>query len=50
VRFGDLPVPARDQLTVAERRATIGVPVPVTVVRRGRELVLQITPTERPEP
>jgi S1-C subfamily serine protease len=47
---GDLPVPARDQLTVAERRATIGVPVPVTVVRRGRELVLQITPTERPEP
>jgi len=50
VRFGDQAVPAKDQLTVAERRATIGVPVPVTVVRRGRELVLQITPSERPEP
>ena len=49
VRFGDQVVPARDQLTVAERRAEIGVQVPVTVVRRGRELILSITPTERPE-
>jgi S1-C subfamily serine protease len=38
VRIGNRATPARDQLTV-----------PVTVVRRGRELVLQITPTERPE-
>ena len=49
VRLGDQPIPARDQLTVAERRARIGVPVPVTVVRRGRELVLQITPADEPE-
>jgi S1-C subfamily serine protease len=49
VRFGNQAIPARDQLTVAERRARIGVPVPVTVVRRGRQLVLEITPTERPE-
>ena len=49
VRLGDQAVPARDQLTVAERRAEIGVPVPVTVVRRGRQLVLQITPADRPE-
>ena len=34
---------------MAERRAEIGVPVPVTVVRRGRELDLQVTPTDRPE-
>jgi S1-C subfamily serine protease len=49
VRLGDQPIPARDQLTVAERRARIGVPVPVTVVRRGRELVLEITPADEPE-
>ena len=49
VRFGDQTIPARDQLTVAERRAEIGVPVPVTVVRRGRPLDLQVTPTDRPE-
>ena len=49
VRLGDQAIPARDQLTVAERRAEIGVPVPVTVVRRGRQLVLQITPADRPE-
>jgi S1-C subfamily serine protease len=49
VRLGNQAVPARDQLTVAERRAEIGVPVPVTVVRRGRQLVLQITPADRPE-
>jgi putative serine protease PepD len=49
VRLGDQPIPARDQLTVAERQARIGVPVPVTVVRRGRELVLRITPADEPE-
>jgi S1-C subfamily serine protease len=49
VRLGDQAIPARDQLTVAERRAEIGVPVPVTVVRRGRQLILQITPADRPE-
>jgi S1-C subfamily serine protease len=49
VRLGDQPIPARDQLTVAERQAKIGVPVPVTVVRRGRELVLPITPADEPE-
>jgi S1-C subfamily serine protease len=49
VRFGNQAIPARDQLTVAERRAEIGVPVPVTVIRRGRELLLQVTPTDRPE-
>jgi S1-C subfamily serine protease len=49
VRFGDQPIPARDLLTVAERRAEIGVPVPVTVVRRGRQLLVQVTPTDRPE-
>jgi putative serine protease PepD len=49
VRLGDQPIPARDQLTVAERQARIGVPVPVMVVRRGRELVLRITPADEPE-
>ena len=48
VRLGGQAIPARDQLTVAERGARIGVPVPVTVVRKGRELILQVTPTERP--
>jgi S1-C subfamily serine protease len=49
VRFGDQPVRARDQLTVAIRRASIGVTVPVTVVRRGRQLVLRATPIDDPE-
>ena len=49
IRLGNQAIPARDQLTVAERRARIGVPVPVTVVRRGRQLVLQITPTDGPD-
>jgi S1-C subfamily serine protease len=48
VRFGDQPVAAADQLTVALRRSEIGVPVPVTVLRRGRQLVLQVTPTDQP--
>jgi S1-C subfamily serine protease len=49
VRFGNQPVRTRDQLTVAIRRAQIGVPVPVTVLRRGRQLVLQATPIDQPE-
>jgi S1-C subfamily serine protease len=49
VRFDDQPVAASDQLTVAVRRSEIGVPVPVTVVRRGRQLLLQVTPTDQPE-
>jgi S1-C subfamily serine protease len=48
VRFGNQPVAASDQLTVALRQAEIGVPVPVTVVRRGRELVLRVTPADQP--
>jgi S1-C subfamily serine protease len=49
VRLGNQAIPARDQLAVAERRVSIGVPVPVTVVRRGRQLVLEITPADRPD-
>ena len=49
IRFGDQPVGTRDQLTVAIRQAEIGVPVPVIVVRRGRQLVLQATPSDEPE-
>jgi S1-C subfamily serine protease len=49
VRFGNQPVRTRDQLTVAIRRAEIGVPVPVTVVRRGRPLVLRAIPIDQPE-
>jgi S1-C subfamily serine protease len=48
VRFGDQPVGAADQLTVALRRSEIGVPVPVTVLRRGAQLVLQVTPADQP--
>jgi S1-C subfamily serine protease len=49
VRFGDQPVVARDQLTVAVRRSEIGVPVPVTVMRRSRQLVVQVTPIDQPK-
>jgi S1-C subfamily serine protease len=48
VRFGTEPVASSDQLTVAVRQSEIGVPVPVTVVRRGRELVLRVTTTDQP--
>jgi S1-C subfamily serine protease len=48
VRFGGQPVRAADQLAVALRHAEIGTPVPVTVLRRGRQLVLQVTPIDRP--
>jgi S1-C subfamily serine protease len=49
VRFDDQPVGARDQLTVALRRAEVGVTVPVTVYRRTRQIVLQVTPTDQPK-
>jgi S1-C subfamily serine protease len=49
VRFGDRSVRARDQLTVAVHQAKVGVPVPVTVVRRGRQLVLQVVPSDQPD-
>ena len=42
------PVAASDQLTVAVRQSEIGVPVPVTVLRRGRQLDLRVTPTDQP--
>jgi S1-C subfamily serine protease len=48
VQFGNQPVAASDQLTVAVRQAEIGVPVPVTVLRRGRQLVLRVTPADQP--
>ena len=48
VRFGTEPVASSDQLTVAVRQSEIGVAVPVTVVRRGRELVLRVTTTDQP--
>ena len=48
VRFGNQPVAASDQLTVALRGSEIGVPVPVTVVRGGRQLELRVTPTDQP--
>jgi S1-C subfamily serine protease len=48
VRYGNQPVVASDQLTVAVRRSEIGVPVPVTVVRRGRQLALRVTPADQP--
>ena len=47
IRLGNQAIPARDQLTVAERRTPIGVAVPVTVMRQGRQLELTITPTDR---
>jgi S1-C subfamily serine protease len=48
VRFGNQEVRAADQLTVALRRSQIGAPVPVTVLRKGRELVLRVRPTDQP--
>ena len=48
VQFGNQPVAASDQLTVAVRQSEIGVAVPVTAVRRGRQLVLRVTPTDEP--
>jgi putative serine protease PepD len=48
VRIGDDQIHGWDQLVVAVRKAEIGQAVPVVVVRQGRELTLQVTPTERP--
>jgi S1-C subfamily serine protease len=48
VRFGNQEVRAADQLTVALRQSQIGAPVPVTVLRKGRELVLRVRPTDQP--
>ena len=48
VQFGNQPVAASDQLTVALRQSKIGVPVPVAVMRRGRQLVLRVTPASQP--
>ena len=48
VQFGTQPVAASDQLTVALRQSKIGVPVPLTVVRRGRQLALRVTPANQP--
>jgi S1-C subfamily serine protease len=48
VRFGNVPVRDRDQLTVALRQAKIGEPVPILIVRRGRELNLLAVPTTQP--
>jgi S1-C subfamily serine protease len=49
IRFDDQPVRASDQLTVAVRQAEVGVPVPVTVIRRSRQLIMQVTPTDQPK-
>jgi S1-C subfamily serine protease len=48
VQFGNQPVAASDQFTVALRGSEIGVPVPVTVLRRGRQVNLRVTPTGQP--
>jgi S1-C subfamily serine protease len=48
VRFGAVPVRDGDQLAVALRRATVGEPVPILIVRRGRELNLLAVPTAQP--
>ena len=48
VRFGDVPVRDGDQLAVALRQAKIGEPVPILIVRRGRELNLLAVPTTQP--
>jgi S1-C subfamily serine protease len=48
VRFGDVSVRDGDQLAVALRKAKVGEPVPVLIVRRGRELNLLAVPTSQP--
>jgi len=48
VRFGNVPVRDRDQLTVALRQARVGEPVPILIVRRGRELNVLAVPTTQP--
>jgi S1-C subfamily serine protease len=48
VRFGNVPVRNRDELAVALRKAKIGEPVPIVIVRQGRELNLLAVPTSQP--
>jgi S1-C subfamily serine protease len=48
VRFGDVTVRDGDQLAVALRQATVGQPVPIVIVRGGRELNLLAVPTAQP--
>ena len=48
VQFGNQPMTTSDQFTVALRGSEIGVPVPVTVLRRGRQVNLRVTPTDQP--
>jgi S1-C subfamily serine protease len=48
VRFGESPVRDGDQLAVALRRAKIGEPVPLLVVRGNRELNLLAIPSAQP--
>jgi serine protease Do len=48
VRFGDVAVRDGDQLAVALRNAKVGEPVPILIVRRGRELNLLAVPTSQP--
>jgi S1-C subfamily serine protease len=48
VRFGNVPVRDRDQLTVALRQAKVGEPVQILIVRRGRELNVLAVPTTQP--
>jgi S1-C subfamily serine protease len=48
VRFGESPVRDGDQLAVALRRAKIGEPVPLLVLRGNRELNLLAIPSAQP--
>jgi len=48
VRFGGVAVRDGDQLAVALRKAKVGEPVPILIVRRGRELNLLAVPTSQP--
>jgi S1-C subfamily serine protease len=48
VQFGPQPVATSDQLTVALRQSQIGVPLQVTVVRKGRQRVVRVTPANQP--
>ena len=50
VKVGDRAVPDNDAFVVAERRLTVGQPVPVEVLRDGRNIVLTVTPVPDPNP
>jgi putative serine protease PepD len=49
VRFGATQVSGGDELTVAVRQAQVDQPVPIVVLRRGKELTLRVTPTDQPD-